>query len=217
MLQGTFETLGVAELLGLLGHSRKTGALWLDAGNAAAVVYVVDGRCCSAVSNETPEPLHDAPSLLARLVELCFAASRVESGSFRLGAEIPPWTCAEPVDLDAANSELARLVEEWRSIQEVIPSLECRLRLNEDLTIDQLSVDRECWRLLTAIDGRRNLRELVRKTNRPVLDVCHAVVALVDAGACRLTQAPTPPAAAPRSTGGKAARPVLPRPATAVP
>ena len=48
MLQGTFETLGLAELLGLLSQSRKTGALWLDAGPASAVVYIVDGRCCAA-------------------------------------------------------------------------------------------------------------------------------------------------------------------------
>jgi len=217
VLQGTFETLGVPELLGLLAQSRKTGALWLDAGHAAAVVYVANGRCCAALSNDTPEPLDDAPSLLVRLVELCFAVSRVENGSFRFGAEDPPWTCKEPVDLEAANGELARLLEEWHSIQEVIPSLECRLRLTEELRIDELSVDRQCWRLLTAIDGRRNMRELVRKTNRPVLDVCHAVVALVDAGACSVVQAPSTPAAVPRSTGGKATRAVAPRSATAVP
>jgi hypothetical protein len=210
VFQGTFETLGVPELLGLLAQSRKTGALWLDAGHATAVVYVTDGMCCAALSSEAHEPLDDAPSLLVRLVEVCFAVSRAENGTFRFGAEDPPWTCREPVDLEAANGELARLVEEWRSIQKVIPSLECRLRLTEELSIDELSVDRQCWRLLTAIDGRRNLRELVRTTNRPVLDVCHAIVALVDAGACSVTQAPASPAALPRSTGGKATRPVAP-------
>jgi hypothetical protein len=208
VLQGTFETLAVAELLGLLAQSRKTGALWLDAGHATAVVYVADGRCCAALSNDTPGPIDDAPSLLARLVDLCFAASRVENGSFRLGVEDPPWTCNEPVDLEAANAELARLVAEWRSIQEVIPSLECRLRLTDDLKVDELRVDRECWRLLTGIDGRRNLRELARKTNRPMLDVCHAVVALVGAGACSVAEAPAAAGAVPRSTGGKAARAV---------
>jgi hypothetical protein len=218
VLQGTFETLGVAELLGLLAHARKTGALWLDAGSATAVVYVADGRCCAALSNDTPGPLDDAPSLLVRLVELCFAVSRAENGSFRLGVEDPPWTCNEPVDLEAANAELARVLEEWRSIQEVVPSLECRLRLTDELRIEELSVDRECWRLLTAIDGRRNLRELARRTDRPVLDVCHAVVALVDAGACNVEQAAASLATVPRSTGGKAARaPALPRPARSVP
>lgn len=209
MLQGTFETLALAELLGLLSQSRKTGALWLDAGPASAVVYIVDGRCCAALSSDAAEAIADAPSLLVRLVDLCFGVARAEDGSFRFGVEEPPWRCAETVDLEVANDELARLLDEWREIQAVIPSLECRIRLTEELGIDEIVVDRERWRLLTAIDGRRNVRDLVRKTNRAVLEVCHAVVALVDAGAVTVAQ---PPAAAPsasRSTGGKASRPVV--------
>lgn len=209
MLQGTFETLALSELLGLLAQSRKTGALWLDAGQASAVVYVVDGRCCAALSNETPEPLDDAPSLLVRLVDLCFAVARVEDGSFRFGVEEAPWTCKETIDLEVANDELARLLEEWRGIQAVIPSLDCRIRLADDLGVEHLSVDRDRWRLLTAIDGRRNVRDLVRKTNRAVLEVCHALLELVDAGACEVVTPPAAPAANARSTGGKARAPVV--------
>src|SRR5215831_8007388 len=93
VLQGTFDTLALQELLGLLAHSRKTGALWLDAGPASAVVYVTEG--------------------------LCFAVARADEGSFRFGSEEPPWLCSETVDLDVANDELARLLEEWREIQAV--------------------------------------------------------------------------------------------------
>jgi hypothetical protein len=209
MLQGTFETLALSELLGLLSQSRKTGALWLDAGPASAVIYVVDGRCSAASSNDAAEAISDAPSLLVRLVDLCFGVARAEDGSFRFGVEEAPWTCPESVDLDVANDELARLLEEWREIQAVIPSLECRIRLTEELGIDEIVVDRERWRLLTAIDGRRNVRDLVRKTNRAVLEVCHAVVALVEAGAVSVAQPPASPSASVRSTGGKATRPVV--------
>jgi hypothetical protein len=212
VLQGTFETLALPELLGLLAQSRKTGALWLDAGPASAVVYVADGRCNAALTNDASEAVDNAPSLLVRLVELCFAVARADDGSFRFGVEEPPWACPETVDLDVANDELARLLEEWREIQSVIPSLECRVRLNEDLGSDEITVDRERWRLLTAIDGRRGVRELVRKTNRPVLDVCHALLGLVEAGAVVIVQ-PTAgqPNGAPavRSTGGKARAPVV--------
>lgn len=210
MLQGTFETLALPELLGLLGHTRKTGALWLDAGPASAVVYVVDGRCCAAVANDAAEQVSDARSLLVRLVDLCFGVARTEEGSFKLGMEEPPWKCPETVDLDVVNDDLARLLDEWREIQRVIPSLECRPRLSDELGIDELIVDRDRWRLLTAIDGRRSVRELVRRTNRPVLEVCHALLAIVDAGACTIGQAPAVASTASRSTGGKASRPVLP-------
>jgi hypothetical protein len=208
VLQGTFETLGLAELLGLLAQTRKTGALWLDAGPASAVIYVVDGRSCAAMSNEATDPITDAPTLLVRLVDLCFSVARAEDGSFRFGVEDAPWSCEETVDLEVVNEELARLLDEWREIQAVIPSLECRLKLSEDLGVEELPVDRERWRLLTAIDGRRSVRELVRKTNRPVLEVCHAVLALVDAGACTVGAPPAAPSSS-RSTGGKASRPIV--------
>jgi hypothetical protein len=209
MLQGTFETLALPELMGLLAQTRKTGALWLDAGTSSAVIYVTDGRCSAALSAEDADPISDAPSLVVRLVDLCFAVARAEDGSFRFGVEEAPWTCPESVDLEVANDELARLLDEWREIQAVIPSLECRVRLSEELGIDQLVVDRERWRLLTAVDGRRSVRDLVRRTNRPVLDVCHAIVALVDAGACAVAQPPAAPTSTARSTGGKASRPVV--------
>jgi hypothetical protein len=171
------------------------------------VIYVVDGRCCAAISNESTDPITDAPSLLVRLVDLCFAVARAEDGSFRFSVEDPPWTCADTIDLEVANDELARLLDEWREIQAIIPSLECRLKLSEELGVEELRVDGERWRLLTAIDGRRSVRDLVRRVNRPVLDVCHAILALVEAGACTVGQPPA--ATSTRSTGGKASRPVV--------
>ena len=47
----------------------------------------------------------------------------------------------------------------------------------------------------TAIDGRRNVRDLARKTSRQVLEVCHAILALVDAGAVDVGPTPATPAA----------------------
>jgi Domain of unknown function (DUF4388) len=196
VLQGTLETLSLPELLGLLAQSRKTGALWLDAANSSAVVYIADGRCCAAESGDAGEPLADGRALMARVVDVCFSVERADDGSFRFGPEQPPWVCDETVDLEVAIDELARLVEEWREIQAVIPSLECRVRLADELGVEALRVDRECWQLVVALDGRRSVRDLVRKTNRPVLEVCHAILALVDAGAVAVGPAPAAPVAA---------------------
>ncbi len=195
VLQGTLETLTLPELLGLLAQSRKTGALWLDAANSSAVVYIVDGRCCAAESSDAGEPLNNAPALLARVVDICFGVERTEDGAFRFGPEEPPWASAETVDLEVAIDELGRLVAEWREIQAVIPSLECRIRLADELGVPELKVDRERWQLIVALDGRRTVRDLAKKTGRGVLDVCHAILALVDAGAVNVGPAPAAPAA----------------------
>ena len=196
VLQGTLETLALPELFSLLSHSRKSGALWLDAANSSAVVYIVEGRCCAAESSEAGEQLADNAALLARVVDVCFAVERAGDGTFRFGPEEPPWSCDETVDLEVVIDELGRLVEEWRDIQAVIPALECRIRLADELRVDALTVDRERWQLIVALDGRRSVRDLVRKTSRPVLDVCHAIVELVEAGAVSVGPAPAPPAVA---------------------
>jgi hypothetical protein len=195
VLQGTLETLALPELLSLLAQSRKTGALWLDAANSSSVVYLADGRCCAAESSNAGEPLADAPALLARVIDICFTVERAEDGAFRFGFEEPPWACAETVDLEVAIDELGRLVGEWREIQAVIPSLECRIRLGEELGVTELTVDRERWQLIVALDGRRTVRDLAKKTGRPVLDVCHAIMALVDAGAVNVGPPPAAPEA----------------------
>lgn len=211
MLQGTLETLALPELLGLLSHSRKTGALWLDAANSSAVLYLVEGRCCAAESSEAGEPVRDHDALLARVIDVCFAAERSDDGKFRFGPEEPSWACDDMVDLDVAMDELGRLVAEWRDIQAVIPSLDCRIRLTDDLGTDELTLDRERWQLVVAIDGRRSVRDLVRKTNRPVLDVCHTILTLVDAGAVNVGAPPAAPVA-PRTNGAATSRPRSPEP-----
>ncbi len=147
MLQGTLETLALPELLGLLAQSRKTGALWLDAANSSAVIYIVEGRCCAAESSEAGDPLTDGAALLARVIDVCFAVERADDGTFRFGPEEPSWACPDTVDLEGAIDELARLVEEWREIQAVIPSLDCRIRLADELGVETLTVDRERWQL----------------------------------------------------------------------
>jgi hypothetical protein len=201
VLQGTFETLTLTEVLGLLARSTKRGALLLEAGPATGVLHVTDGRCFAAESSEQRGAVEHAPELLVRLVDVCFAVARHEGGSFRFVAdEQPDWSCSEPVDLEVAIEELDRLLEEWHHIQEVIPSLEYRVRLSDELAVDELPVDRERWKLLVAIDGRRTVRDLVQRTSRPVLDVCHALMALADAGAVGIVE---PPASASRGSNSR--------------
>src|SRR5262245_30030988 len=114
----------MTEVLGILARSTKSGALVLEAGPASGVLHVVDGRCVAAESNEQRGAVEHAPGLLVRLVDVCFAVARQEAGSFRFVAdETPEWTCSEPVDLEVAIDEVDRLLDEWRDIQLVIPSL----------------------------------------------------------------------------------------------
>ncbi len=195
LLQGTFETLSLPEVLGLLASSRKTGALGLDAGEVTGIIYLVDGHCRAVEASDRRGPLADSSKLLASLVDVCFTVARGSSGSFRfLADEAPPWSSDEPVELSDALVEVDRLLKQWREIEQVIPSLGCRLLLLDSLEVAELVIDRARWELIVAIDGRRTVRELVRRTGRPELEICHAVLELVDAGAVGVLD-PAPPEA----------------------
>ena len=131
------------------------------------------------------------------------------------------------MELGDAVVEVDRLLKQWREIVRVIPSLDHRPLLLETLVVEQIVVDRDRWALLAGIDGRRTVRELVQRAGRPVLDVCHTVLELVEAGAVGVLEPAASPAAAPvasppptaparaRAAGSRTARPPRLRPAPA--
>jgi hypothetical protein len=184
VLQGTFETLSLPEVLGLLASARKTGALSLESGPVSGVVHVEDGHCRAVETAQQRGPVDHSPDLLERLVEVCFGVVRLERGTFRFAADEPaPWRCPEPVELSDALLEVERLLKQWREVVRVIPSLDCRPRLLDALVVEELVLDRALWTLLVALDGRRTVRAVVERVGRPVLEVCHSLLELVDAGA----------------------------------
>jgi hypothetical protein len=214
VLQGTFETLSLPEVLGLLASARKSGALWLEIGSMPSVVHVEDGHCRAVETTDRQGPVDHGSELLDRLVEVCFNVVRVESGSFRFAAEEPaPWRCPEPVELSDALVEVERLVKQWREVVRVIPSLDCRPRLLDALVVDEVVFDRERWSLLVALDGRRTVRNVVEHAGLPALDVCHTLLELVEAGAVGILEPDAvraEPVAEPVASPVAAAPPVAP-------
>jgi Domain of unknown function (DUF4388) len=198
VLQGTFDTLSLTEVLGLLAQSHKTGALWLKAGSVEGRVYLADGRCCAAETEELAERVATERDLSARLVDVCFALARQSDGSFRFVVDQePPWSVGAGVEVDDAVSKLDHLLAEWREIQAVIPSLDARPLLAAELGTDSIIVDQARWRLLVCLDGRRSVRDVMHHTQRTVLDVCNALKELVEEGAVEIGPETPPPAPEP--------------------
>lgn len=217
MLQGTFETLALPELLGLLASARKTGALRLEAGPVSGVVHLQNGHCVAVETADHRGEIQDGPALLIRLVDVCFAVTRQESGAFRFASDEPaPWRSDEPAELSDALVEVDRLLKQWREILRVIPSLDCRPRLLDGLEVDEIILDRDRWALLVGIDGRRSVRDLVQRAARPVIDVCHSLLELVEAGAMQILDpagAASAPAAPAPTAASPAPAPTAPAPA----
>ncbi|MEZ5234116.1 MAG: hypothetical protein R2749_15610 [Acidimicrobiales bacterium] len=82
--------------------------------------------------------------------------------------------------IDAAHER----VEAWRVIADVIPSTETVLTLAGDLpnTLDQVLIERADWQVLSGVDGRRTVAELVTRSGRSAFDVCSALYRMIVLG-----------------------------------
>lgn len=190
-LEGTFETLALTEVLEVLSHSKKSGVLLVEAGPADGRIWVEAGKVQAVESGEQTGPVASPSELLNRAVDAGFTLARQQSGSFRfVSGERPPFGGDCEIALGEVLDGVQRLLSEWRVIQEVIPSLEVRPRLRDELTVDDITLDARLWRLLVMLDGRRTVRDVVHRSERTVLEVCNALKGLVEMGAVEMIEAP---------------------------
>jgi hypothetical protein len=183
-LQGTFDTLSVTELFGLLATASKTGALRLEAGDHEAAVYVNAGRCCGVESDDASGPAATDEDLARLLVDTGFTVARQAAGSFRFSdAEEPPFAADVTTRFEPAVVEITEMLAQWREIEATIPSLDVRLRLAPVLRGEEIVLSAREWSLLVALDGMPSVRELVARRHEPVIQVCRVVKDLSERGA----------------------------------
>ncbi|MBV9919913.1 MAG: DUF4388 domain-containing protein [Pseudonocardia sp.] len=192
-LQGTFDTLSVTELFGLLSTAAKTGALRLEAGDHEAAVFVRAGRCCAV------EPAGaGGAGLAAALVDVGFTLARQPEGAFRFtDSEMPERPAEAEVALEPAVAEILAMLDAWRDIEATIPSLDARLRLAPQLRGDEIVLRADEWAVLVALEARPTVRELVAARGESLIEGCRLVKHLVDRGAVEVTTERGPAAAPP--------------------
>jgi Domain of unknown function (DUF4388) len=187
-LQGTFDTLPVMELFGLLASAAKTGALRLEAGDHEASVFLSGGLCCAVDTDDTPAPVAASDAeLAARLVDVGFAFARLASGSFRFSdSDLAEYDTGVTTPLEPAVIEIRSLLDQWREIEATIPSLDVRVRLAPVLRDAEVVVTAREWSLLVALEGTPTIRELVARCTQPMMEVCRDLKGLVDRGAVEI-------------------------------
>jgi hypothetical protein len=191
-LQGTLDTFSLPEILELVEKSRKTGALEVRDPQSRGVLYFAGGRFSAAEAGELNGPVESAEELDARLIDVCFALFRVETGLFEFESDrFPPWPVRGGSEVAPIVEQVQQLRRDWLAIEAVLPSLDCRPGVVDDLDGDRVVLDKAGFRVLRVVDGDRNVREIARAVGRSVLEVCKVLKDLVEAGAVVV---PTDPA-----------------------
>jgi hypothetical protein len=181
-LQGSFDVLGFAEVLQLLERKRQSGRLHVRAGGLGGSIYLRDGHLVGAESGEHTVPTSGAEAR-TRLEELCFECLQSDRGGFEFQPQVnPPWPSQLSSPVESVLREARTRLIEWREIQAVIPSMEARPRVVDELVPEAVTLTRERWRLIAAIDGRRTVHRLARALGLGTFEVGRLLKSLVDDG-----------------------------------
>lgn len=209
-LQGTFDVLDFTEVLSLLSQQELTGRLHVRSRSFGAHLFLEDGQLVGADQSEH-QPAATAGDVRGRIEEVCFEMLEAGRGSFEFHPGKPSTLpVGDRFKSDEVLAQARRRLDEWHELQEIIPSLDLQPRLVLDLSRTEVTLDRERWRMLTAVDGRRNLRAIGRQLNLSDFDVCRVLRTLIDDGIVQLDGI----GALPAST--RDAMPVVPAPGAGV-
>lgn len=123
-----------------------------------------------------------------QIQDAVFELMRLEEGSFAFDGqeddEPPEGTVRLTVNTENLVTEGMRRLKEWPDIQDHVVTSDAVVTIAPQPPSDsvQVSMDAEQWRLLTFVDGRRTVRDLVDLTGQGEWTTCQVIAGLVVAG-----------------------------------
>ncbi len=172
-LQGTLDSFPLGDVLRLLASTNKTGRLRVDGARGSGAVWV-DGGAVVAAEVE--------PDRGVAVAEVVFELLREEDGHFTFEADLTTSASGAPLDVEPLLEEAEALLEEWRGIEAVVPSMQSWVALVPELGRNQVIVTADQWRALAAIGASRTVESLAEHFELGELGVGRMVKDLVDAG-----------------------------------
>ncbi|HWE57308.1 MAG TPA: DUF4388 domain-containing protein [Acidimicrobiales bacterium] len=187
-LAGTFDVLDFGEVLGLLSRRSATGRLQVRAMTMHGTIWLADGRATAAEisGSSAGETRHKWRN---QIEDICFDALRSARGSFEFHSEDASAVPAGPrVRLETVLASGRRRLEMWQEVESVIHSFEAVPKLAEALGDDGLTLDKDRWRVLVAIDARRTVAALAKRLDIELLEFCQLLKPMIESGAVTLDQ-----------------------------
>jgi hypothetical protein len=172
MLQGSLDDFALPEVLSLLASTRKSGELHVsgDRGTEGRV-WLDGGRIvCSEAGASTD------------VADTLFELLRMPSGSFVFSADAVAPSVGEARDIVPLLAEAQSRLEEWRTIEAVVPSLASRVTLADELKGEDAIVNAAQWRVLVAVANGGTVDAVATSLELGEFSACKAVKGLVDAG-----------------------------------
>jgi hypothetical protein len=181
-LQGTLETFALPDVLRLLASTHKTGRLRLTGSAGSGSLWLTDGAIVASEASRAP--LAHSPS------DVLFELLRFKEGDFVFDDDATSAEAGDPADVEDALGSAEALLEEWKSIEAVVPSLDGWVTLQPELAGDEVTLDAERWRQVVAVASGATVAQLGERLGLAELPASRTVKDLVELGLVEIGEAP---------------------------
>ena len=124
-------------------------------------------------------------------VDALFELLRFQEGAFTFDAEATHDDPAPPTDVEILLAQAEALLDEWRAIEAVVPSMDAWVTLRERRCPRPRSrVDQARWTTLVAVGGGATVRRIADELCLAELPISRAVKELVELGLVDIADAP---------------------------
>ncbi len=173
MLQGSLENFDLSDVLGLLSSTSKSGRLRLTGDRGTGSLWLEDGALVNGIIGVRT----DAP-----LEEMVFELMRFTAGDFSFSADERPVQAGEPQEVVTVVQGATSRLEEWRSIESVVPSLAHIVRPVNELPSEEMTITRRDWEVLLAAGPGASVGSVCTALELGEIDGSREVKLLVDRG-----------------------------------
>jgi hypothetical protein len=181
-LQGTIETFALPDVMRLLASTKKSGCLRLTGSRGDGSVWVDSGTIIASDASGAPHA--------TSAVEVFFELLRFKDGDFVFDSDVRPDEPGAAAEVEPVLDEAERMLDEWKAIEAVVPSLDSWVTLTPELGVDEITVDRARWRLLASIGAGTSVGQLGDELELGELAISRSVKELVDADLALIGEAP---------------------------
>ncbi len=203
-LSGTLDTFALPDVLRLLGSTQKSGRLRVTGDRGSGSVWVDSGQ---VVATE----LTSLNSLEPTDIEVVFGLLRFTAGSFTFEADAVAPNAGSPMAMEPILGAAENMLAEWRSIEEIVPSLDVWVGLSAELNGPDVMIDATRWRCIAAIGSGAQVGSVAELLHMNEIDSCRVVKELVELGLVELVEEPAaaPALSEPILTEEPATSPIL--------
>jgi hypothetical protein len=173
-LRGDFKDFELNDIFQLIHMGGKDGALHLTGKNSTGVIFFEHGNIKHAETNE-----HTGTEAINVFLKW-------DTGTFEFIAGES--TDKVTINLPVHNVilEAARQIDEWKKMEDVIPSVEVVVDFEEEPDISDIELRPMEWKALSIINGEKSIKEIADELKMKTFDLAKVLYGLVQSGLIRV-------------------------------